>query len=113
MTRNYQRQASVTGMLNQLQWPTLAARREYTRLIIFYKIINNCIAIPIPSYVIPSARISRHHHPGSFITIAATTNTYGNSFIPRTLVAWNNLPISTRALGNLEDFKTTLATTLF
>ena len=76
VTGYYQRQASVTDMLNQLQWPTLAVRREYIRLVIFYKIIHNSIAILIPSYILPSTRTSRHQHPGSFITISGTTTTY-------------------------------------
>ena len=37
---------SVTQMLEQLTWTPLSKRRENSRLILFYKIINNLAALP-------------------------------------------------------------------
>ena len=37
---------SVTTMLNSLNWPTLESHRLYSKLVIFYKIINGYIEIP-------------------------------------------------------------------
>ena len=43
---NFNRTASVTVMLNYLNWPTLEHRRNQAKLHMFYKIINNIISIP-------------------------------------------------------------------
>ena len=45
---NYQREASVTTMREDICLPTLEDRRRRARLTMFYKVINNQIAIPIP-----------------------------------------------------------------
>ena len=37
----------VTDMLRSLEWESLQTRRKYARLILFYKIYNNLIDIPI------------------------------------------------------------------
>ena len=37
---------SVTQMLEQLTWTPLSKRRENSRLILFYKIINNLAVVP-------------------------------------------------------------------
>ena len=37
---------SVTQMLEQLTWIPLSKRRENSRLILFYKIINNLAVVP-------------------------------------------------------------------
>ena len=36
----YTRYSSVSDMLDELEWPPLSQRRQVTRLILFYKIIN-------------------------------------------------------------------------
>ena len=43
---NFNRTASVTTMLNQLNWCTLELRRNQAKLNMFYKIINNLISVP-------------------------------------------------------------------
>jgi len=43
---NYHNTSSVTNMLSDLNWQPLHHRRLRTRLITFYKITNNKIAIP-------------------------------------------------------------------
>ena len=41
----YHNTSSVSNMLDHLQWPTLELRRIQTRLVVFYKIIHQHIAI--------------------------------------------------------------------
>ena len=45
VTNNYNRTASVTEMLHQLQWDSLEARRNNLRVISLYKIINKLVDI--------------------------------------------------------------------
>ena len=42
----YKRTESVTAMLKELRWHSLSKRCEDTRLILFYKIINNLTKVP-------------------------------------------------------------------
>ena len=46
ITGNYSYQASVTAMLAKLNLPSLAQRRDNTKLVTFHKIINQQIQIP-------------------------------------------------------------------
>ena len=54
--------SSVTEMIHSLDWPTLQERRLKTRLHIFYKIINNKIAVPYDNILIPSQSRTRSTH---------------------------------------------------
>eukprot|EP00794_Sanderia_malayensis_P005534 gene5533-6219_t len=42
---------SVSHLQRQLEWPALHQRRLYARLVLMFKIKNNDIAIPLPSYI--------------------------------------------------------------
>ena len=59
---NYNCYSSVTTMLHDLKWPTLQYRRQRARLSLFYKSLNNPIALQIPSYYIPNRHPSRLYH---------------------------------------------------
>ena len=47
VTNNYNRTASVTEMLNSLQWHTLEKRRNNLRASLMYKIINDMVDINV------------------------------------------------------------------
>ena len=64
---NYNRYSSVTTMLHDLKCPTLQYRQQRARLSLFYKSLNNLIALQIPSYYIPNRHPSRLHHQLSYI----------------------------------------------
>ena len=89
---NYNRYSSVTAMLHDLKWPTLQYRQQRARLSLFYKSLNNLIALQIPSYYIPNRHPSRLHHQLSYIHPYVRTNAYIYSFFPRTIKEWNFLP---------------------
>ncbi len=90
--RDYNRTSSVTHMLSSLQWRRLDLRRIDQRLVMFYKITNSLIAIPIPDYISLNPRPSRSSHPLAYRTILTPTDYYKFSFYPRTIVHWNTLP---------------------
>ena len=52
-TCNFRRTASVTDMIETLGWRTLEKRRADARLCLFFKIINNMVAVP---YLITSSQ---------------------------------------------------------
>ena len=47
-TCNFDRMASVSAMLETLGWHTLEQRRADSLLCLFYKIVNNVVAVPLP-----------------------------------------------------------------
>ena len=49
---DYAGSSSVTLMLNQLNWQTLEERRSVARRCLFYKIVNDLVAVPIPDYLL-------------------------------------------------------------
>ena len=44
---NFQNPTSVTSMIQQLNWPTLEARRRSSDLVLMYKVVHNLVAVPI------------------------------------------------------------------
>ena len=73
---NYARTTCVTSLLSQLSWQTLEERRSVARLVLFYKIINGLVAVPLPDYIQPTHRISRYCHPMTFRQIHTGKDNY-------------------------------------
>ena len=53
-TCNFDRMASVSAMLETSGWRTLEQKRADSRLCLFYKIVNNMVAVPLPDYIKPT-----------------------------------------------------------
>ena len=74
VAQNYGRQSSVHNMINDLNRSPLELRRREARLTMFYKIINDLIAIPAEDYV-------THASGNNFRPITSNTNVFANSFL--------------------------------
>ena len=101
-------------MLNELGWPTLAKRRQYFKLIMFYKIVNGqtpaYLSDLVPNYnVQPTVQLRNRR---SQRQIRFNSLRFGNSFIPSTIELWNNLPDDIRQSVTLSQFKFSLKNTL-
>ena len=103
---DYSRFSSVSTMQHELGWRTLENRRADARLILFYKIITNQIAIPIPHYLQTPLRYSRHQNSRSFIQVHSNTLAFQNSFFPWSVKLWNKLPEEIVNTSELDVFKT-------
>ena len=82
----------VTDMLRSLEWESLQTRRKYARLILFYKIFNYLIDIPINEYITKYNSCTRGKH--KYVQPYANKDSYQLSFFPRSVVDWNHLPAS-------------------
>ena len=102
---NYSQYDSVNSMQQELGWQTLHDRRYDTKLIIFFKIIQGLVAVPLPSYIERPTRFTLHMHLLSYRQIHTTANYYKFSFFPSAIVMWNNLPATTVFHPDLEGFK--------
>ena len=101
---DYDTLSSVTNMLEILDWPSLESRRRISRLQTLYKGINNLSGLSIPHYFLSTQRSTRHHHFHHFIQPSTHTNYYQNSFFPKTIKDWNNLPVTIIESENIDIF---------
>ena len=62
-----------------------------TGLILFYKIINGLVQVPFEGILIESYKGTRRKHNMKFRQIGHTTSRYGQSFVAKTICAWNGL----------------------
>jgi len=89
-------------MLNTLQWEPLATRRFNNRLTMLYKIIHGLVDVN------PGLFITKgdHRTRGSqrLYQERTTHPALTNSFFPRTLRHWNNLPTQATDTPSLELF---------
>ena len=58
---DYSSYSSITAMLQELKWNSLQDRRIQSRLIMFYKILNNLVEVDFNSDLFPSERSTRGH----------------------------------------------------
>ena len=104
---NYDRQASVSQMINDLKWDSLQTRREVARLTLMKQIQEGAAAIPIELTPAAKQRL-RRTTTGNNHQLAqpfCRTDALKFSYIPRTCRDWNNLPDNIVTLKSLENFK--------
>ena len=103
VTRNYSRSIRGEQIVKDLKWEDLSTRRKHSRLILFYQIINNQVAIPFveSQFIVPGSR-------GRFHTLSYNHTGYEHSYYPQTIRDWNSLPDKTRNSPSLETFKSRL-----
>ena len=103
----YHNTSSVTNMIHSLGWRSLQARRVDAKLVLFYKIVNGLVAIPISTYLTPVIRKdSTFHNTQAFLTYTTTIDYFMHSFFPSTIKLWNHLPENIVSLPNLDTYKT-------
>ena len=91
MSNDYRRSSSVTEMVSTLSWGTLKKRIDLARLSMMYRIVHHLVDIPVEPYVTPSTSITRGHD-SRFYQLRTSNTTYQQSFFPRTVILWNQLP---------------------
>ena len=77
-------------------------RRMDNRLILLYKGLKGKARIPTDD-LIPKVRSCRNQHSMAFQVPSASKDTYKNSFFPRTIRDWNDLPDSLISTAELSD----------
>ena len=102
---NFDTRASVSDMLETLGWRSLQQRRADARLCLFFKIVNNMVAVSLPDYIQPNPRTSRRGHSRSFCQLHTGKDYYKYSFFPLAIVQWNALPEDVVSSPNLDIFK--------
>jgi len=106
--RRWRNTSHVGEMLSELEWPTLEHRRDISSLSFFYKIHHNTVSIDTDTYLQPvlNARQTRSNHPFQYRRPMAYSDALKNSFFPRTIHKWNNLPLAAVSASTVEGFQT-------
>jgi hypothetical protein len=99
---------SSEGLYSETAWETLQMRRQFHRLSLMFKIVND----QAPKYLrdtlpqlIQNRTNYRLRNRGDLDPIRARINIYANSFFPRTVNDWNNLDRDRKSLPSIEAFK--------
>ena len=100
----------VTNMLHQLAWDTLEERRARNRVVMFYKITNNLVEVPLHNYIQTSNSRTRSSVANNIRQISTRVDTYKYSFLPRTIITWNSLPPEIRCQPSVDSFRHALLT---
>ena len=96
--------SSVTEMVNQLGWDSLAKRRQNSRLCAFYKLTHTAAGDPWAQWLPAGHQTTRGSHAWKYIPIQTTNNIYKLSFLPCTIIVWNRLPCTLVASLSLNAF---------
>ena len=99
--------SSVGEMLDELQWPTLEARRDQSSLLFFHKIHCGTMSIDKDKYLTPSqsTRSTRSSHNSQYCRPQTYSDPLKYSFFPRTMPHWNCLAPSVVAAETTEELR--------
>ena len=100
---DYRRTSSVTSMLQALNWKTLQERRAQCKVIMFYRVVHELIAVPTTNLQPVISTVRGHNE--RFLVPYARTQVYRHSFFPDTIRIWNGLPQHIVSCTTLESFK--------
>jgi len=90
---NYSSYASVTNMLENLNWPSLAQCRTKVKAITMFKIMHQLLDIPTDTILKPApSNYCLRGHPMKFLHPNTRVDSYLHSFFPSAIKIWNNLP---------------------
>ena len=105
--RRWRNTSSVGNMLDELEWPSLEARREQSSLTFFYKIHSGTVSLDKDKYLTPAPNIrsTRATREFQYTRYLAYSDALKNSFFPRTIPVWNSLPSSVVSSKTPEEFK--------
>jgi hypothetical protein len=105
--QDFRRTSSVTQMMTQLGWESLAERCAKAKVTMMYRAVHGLVCIPVWSYLTPVISATRGNTVKLFIPYCRTT-TMQYSFFPDTARLWNSLSPDVAAAQSLEAFKTRL-----
>ena len=108
--RRWRNTSSVGEMLDELEWPSLEARRDWSSLLLFHKIHSGAVSIEKDKYLTParSLKSTRSSHSAQYCRYQTYSDALKNSFFPRTIPQWNSLSPSVVNSQTAEEFRALL-----
>lgn len=109
VTHQYDRQASVTSMLDNLKWDTLQTRRTLHQAEMFYKVhrglVNICMPRDITRTTRPLNRNFSQEEQHTYSHPSTRVDCYLYSMFPRAVQVWNRLPEEAVTASNVLQFR--------
>ena len=82
---DYCRTSSMSAMIISLHWQSISrSKYEELHLIMFFKIVNTIVELPLPDYITLAPRVTRGNSI-KFVMPSITVNPYKFSFFPRSI----------------------------
>ena len=106
-TGDYRHTSSVTAMMAALCWDTLESRRQQSKAVMMYRVINSLVDVRAQHILIP-AGVHTRGHANRYLQPFTCVNAYKYSFFPSGIRLWNSLPEEVVSAPSLEIFKTTM-----
>ena len=103
---------SIRNLYMETGWETLEQRREKSKLIQYFKILNGLTPEYLQELLPPQ---HRHQHTyntrnaNDYVQIICRTTHHFNSFFPSATRLWNNLPLEIKQIKSLPQFKSKLS----
>ena len=99
-----------TEMINDLDWPPLQTRRQTARLSLLYKMTNDLVLMSSRSLLVPYPYLTKNMPPHAYmpLDLLPEKQYFSNTFFPRTVQEWNQLPHSTASAPSYEAFRVAL-----
>ena len=109
VSSRYRQTSSVEDMISNLQWTSLKSRRIQANKNNLFKYANNKLQIysinkPLRSSI-PPRHSSRNNHPLFFNYPPGAPSYRQETFFPRTIKLWNDLPTQAVVSQSLEEFQ--------
>ena len=93
-------------MLDELECPSLEARREQSSLTFFYKIHTGTVSFDKDKYLTPAPNLRRRaSHESQYTRYLAYSDALKKSFFPRTIPMRYSLPSSVVSSKTIEEFE--------
>jgi len=107
---DFHRRSSVSKMIQELEWESLANRRLNARLCQFYQIHSGEAPVTCTKlHTRDNNHESRHYSSDAYDIIKARIDRYKFSFFPWTVSEWNKLPLNITSSQTLDSFKAALS----
>ena len=97
-------------MLDELEWPSLEARRDRSSLLLFHKRHSGAESIAKDKYLTPahSLKSTRASHSAQYCSYQTYSDALKNSFFPGTIPQWNGLSPLVVNSQTTEEFRALL-----
>ena len=105
---DYDRTSSVTNMLSNIGWDDLATRRKAARLRTMFDLYHGNSKLDVSDILLEPWYVGRNDHRKKIRRIPSRLLFYHNSFFPRTIREWNQLPQNMIEAENVKEFQKSL-----
>lgn len=103
--RSYSWRTSASALVKKAGLECLQKRRQRDRLKFMHLLFHDKLGIHKHTYIEPvSKRATRSHHNKKIKEYSCRTETFANSFFPRTIREWNRLPAGVVECPTTDSF---------